>query len=78
MCEYCEEKRRNNKKIKCENFCGSVEMSIYHTGYEKNVGMLEIQCSNENILRKIMRGKYCPRFTIKYCPMCGRILGEVV
>lgn len=82
MCEYCEKersfRRTNNKKIKCENFCGSVEMTIYPTGYEKNVGMLEIQCGNENILKKIMREKYCPRFNINYCPMCGKRLGEVV
>lgn len=70
MCEYCEK----NKVLKSCNFAGSGEIRIYYKGFEKGIGMLELQ--GDGMKAKIFKHLYCPRFDILYCPMCGRRLGE--
>ena len=70
MCEYCEKR----KEIRSGNFCGSGRMRIYNKGFEKGIGLLELQ--GDETKAKIFKRLYCPRFDINYCPMCGRKLGE--
>ena len=70
MCEFCE----NNKILRSCNFAGSGEIRIYNRGFEKGIGMLELQ--GDGMKAKIFKNLYCPRFDINYCPMCGRRLGE--
>ena len=64
MCEYCEKR----KEIRSGNFCGSGKMRIYNNGYEKGIGLLELQ--GDGTRAKIFKNLYCPRFDIQYCPMC--------
>lgn len=70
MCEYCEKEKALNS---C-NFCGDAKITIYKKGFQKHIGMLEVQ-GNEKTFQLFKR-IYCPRFDIKYCPICGRKLGE--
>lgn len=64
MCEYCEK----SKEIRSGNFCGSGKMKIYNKGFEKGIGLLELQ--GDETKAKIFKRLYCPRFDINYCPMC--------
>ena len=66
MCEYCEK----NKVLKSCNFAGSGEIRIYYKGFEKGIGMLELQ--GDGMKAKIFKHLYCPRFDILYCPMCRK------
>lgn len=66
MCEYCEK----DKLLRSANFCGSAKLRI---SISKEWTMLEVQ-GDENKFHLFKR-IYCPRFTIYYCPMCGRKLG---
>ena len=70
MCEYC----GKNKVLKSCNFAGSGEIRIYNKGFEKGIGLLELQ--GDGVKAKIFKRLYCPRFDINYCPMCGRKLGK--
>ena len=71
MCEYCEK----NKVLKSCNFAGSGEIRIYYKGFEKGIGMLELQ--GDGMKAKIFKHLYCPRFDILYCPMCRKEAGRV-
>ena len=51
-----------------------LKLRFIKKGFEKDIGMLEVQ-GNENTF-KLFKRTYCPRFDIKYCPICGRKLGE--
>lgn len=70
MCEYCEK----GKALNSCNFCGDAKITIHKKGFQKDIGMLEVQ-GNENTF-KLFKRTYCPRFDITYCPICGRKLGE--
>ena len=72
MCEYCEK----NKVLKSCNFAGSGEIRIYYKGFEKGIGMLELQ--GDGMKAKIFKHLYCPRFDILYCPMCRKEAGRVI
>lgn len=63
MCEYCE----NRKELKSNNFCGTATMSIIGNS-------IDIQGDNTRI--KWLKRVYEPRFSIHYCPMCGRKLSK--
>ncbi len=69
MCKYCEKRQ----EIRSTNFGGAGRIRVY----EKNrisagLGFLEVKGDSAKV--KIFRTLYCPRFDIKYCPMCGRNL----
>ena len=65
MCEYCE----RDKILKSCNFCGSAKMRI---SVSKEMQILEVQGEKEKF--SLFKRQYCPRFDIKFCPMCGRNL----
>ena len=65
MCEYCE----MDKILKSCNFCGSAKMRI---SVSKEMQILEVQGEKEKF--SLFKRQYCPRFDIKFCPMCGRNL----
>ena len=71
MCEFCE----NNKILRSCNFAGSGEIRIYNRGFEKGIGMLELQ--GDGMKAKIFKNLYCPRFDINYCPKCRKEAGRV-
>lgn len=70
MCKYCEK----GKQIISGNFAGGGKIRIYNKGFDKGIGMLELQ--GDGTKAKIFKWLYCPRFDINYCPMCGKKLGE--
>ena len=61
MCDYCEKR----KELKSNNFCGAATMRVVGDS-------LDIQGDNSKI--KWFKHTYQPRFTVNYCPMCGREL----
>jgi hypothetical protein len=67
MCEYCEK----GKELRSCNFCGSAKMVI---SCSKEFNILDIWGDEGKF--QIFKRIYRPRFDIKYCPMCGRKLGD--
>lgn len=70
MCEFCEKQ----KVIKSGNFCGGAKLVIHQTGFEDDIGMLELY--GEETKFPIFKTIYRPRFDINYCPVCGKRLGK--